>query len=211
MDSEGGGARRRVQGGLLVVVEGVDGVGKSTLLQRLAEFCESAGYEWVRSREPTDGSWGRKIRSTSETGRLSLEEELELFVRDRQEHVEQLIRPALERGSVVLLDRYYFSTAAYQGARGANPEAILEANERFAPRPDLVLLLDCDPVVTLERIRSRGSAPDAFEHLEALQAVRRIFLSIRRPGIWVVDASGTSASVAERCLAQLERALEAKT
>ena len=209
-DAAGGGRKRRVQGGLLVVVEGVDGVGKSTVLQRLAEFCEVSGYEWVRSREPTDGPWGRKIRSTSQTGRLSLEEELELFVRDRQEHVEHLIRPALERGLVVLLDRYYFSTAAYQGARGADPEAILQANERFAPRPDVVLLLDCDPVVTLERIRGRGGAPDAFEHLEALQAVRRIFLSIRRPGISVVDASGNAASVAERCVAQLREALGAK-
>ncbi len=199
-----------VAGGVLVVVEGVDGAGKSTVLRRLVEFCEARHLRCVLSREPTDGPWGKRIRGTAETGRLPLAEELELFIRDRKEHVESLILPEMARGAVVLLDRYYFSTAAYQGARGANPEEVLAANEQFAPEPDLVLLLDCAPEVTLERIRKRGSVPDEFERQEALEAVRRIFLSIKRPFIRVVDASAVAETVAEKCESLLEEILIGK-
>jgi dTMP kinase len=141
---------------------------------------------------------------------LPLEEELELFELDRREHVTQFIQPALENGTVVLLDRYYFSTAAYQGARGADAEKILSRNEAFAPAPDLVLLLDCEPALSLERIRARGGGTDAFERLEALEQVRNIFLSIQRPFIRVVDASGPAEGVAAACGALLGETLSVR-
>ncbi len=175
--------------GCLVVVEGLDGSGKSTLMGRLEEECIGWGRAVCRSREPTQGVWGRRVRESAREGRLSLEEELDLFTRDRMEHVREVIGPALSRGEIVLLDRYYFSTAAYQGARGADPEQIVEQNEKFAPAPDLVLLLDCSPEHALERIRARGDEPDAFEKLESLRRVREIFLRIQRPFIRVLDAS----------------------
>jgi dTMP kinase len=102
--------------GFLLVIEGVDGAGKSTVVQKLLEHCRERAIPCVASKEPTDGAWGRRLRESAQSGRLSLEEELELFLKDRAEHVEQLIRPALEAGKVVILDRYYLSTAAYQGA-----------------------------------------------------------------------------------------------
>src|SRR5437773_1236000 len=142
--------------GWLVVVEGIDGAGKSTVLRRLAEHCAARGLPCVMSGEPTRGPWGMKLRQSMVEGRLSLEDELSLFLKDRAEHVETLIRPALAVGKVVLLDRYYPSTAAYQGARGIEPEKILEENERFAPKPDLVLLLDFDPAGGIGRVRARG-------------------------------------------------------
>src|SRR6266550_1777 len=111
--------------GFLLVLEGIDGAGKSTLLHKLAEYCAGRGLAVVVSKEPTDGPWGRKLRESAQSGRLSLEEELELFLKDRAEHVKGLILPALSEGKVVLLDRYYLSTAAYQGARGADPVRIL--------------------------------------------------------------------------------------
>lgn len=194
--------------GLLVVVEGVDGAGKSTVLKHLAAHCSRNRPEVVSSREPTAGVHGRRIRESAVSGRLPLEEELDLFLRDRREHVDTLINPALSRGAVVLLDRYYFSTAAYQGARGADPRAIIAANEVFAPPPDLVLLLDCPPAVTLERIRSRGGGADAFEGLEALEAVRAIFLSLEHPCIRPVDASGAPDVVAQKCVAILDALLQ---
>lgn len=183
--------------GCLVVVEGVDGSGKSTLLRRLEEECVLLGRVVCRSREPTQGVWGRKVRASAREGRLSLEEELELFIRDRMEHVREVIAPALSRGEVVLLDRYYFSTAAYQGARGADPDRIVEQNEKFAPQPDLVLLLDCEPERALERIRSRGDEPDAFEKLESLCRVREIFLRIQKPYIRVLNASESAEKVSQ--------------
>src|SRR6188472_1861497 len=109
--------------GWLVVLEGIDGSGKSTVLRRLAEYCATRGRDAVVSGEPTRGQWGMKLRQSRTEGRLTLEEALALFLKDRAEHVERLILPALEVGKVVLLDRYYLSTAAYQGARGADPAA----------------------------------------------------------------------------------------
>lgn len=196
--------------GLLIVVEGVDGAGKSTVLKHLAEFCSRAWGEVVTSREPTDGLHGRRIRESAVSGRLPLEEELELFLCDRREHVSVLIEPALSRGSLVLLDRYYFSTAAYQGARGADPLAVIAANEAFAPAPDLVLLLDCPPAVTLKRIQSRGGGADAFERLDALEAVRSIFLSLSHPSIRVVDAMQSPDVVAAQCIELLGALLQGR-
>ncbi len=185
--------------GWLVVIEGIDGSGKSTLLRQFAEYCASHGIGCVTSGEPTRGQWGMKLRRSMTEGRLSLEEELSLFLKDRAEHVETLIRPALARGDVVVLDRYYPSTAAYQGARGVDPESILQRNETFAPKPDLVLLLDFDPAAGLGRIRARGDAPNTFEELDQLREVRRIFLSLERPFIRVVDAARTAEAVWEDC------------
>lgn len=196
-----------VKNGFLVVVEGVDGAGKSTVLKRLATHCRERRFLHVSSREPTDGPFGKTLRASATTGRLSLQEELELFIQDRRQHVDELIRPSLEAGSIVLLDRYYFSTAAYQGARGADPDLILARNEEFAPPPNLLLLLDCPPSCTLERVKARGDVPNEFERREALEAVRRIFLSIRRPFIRVVDASQGAETVAENCVRILEEML----
>jgi dTMP kinase len=191
--------RTATRRGLLVVLEGIDGVGKSSALRAIRSAIEGSVCEVVSSREPTDGPWGRRLRESAVLGRLSPQEELELFIRDRRQHVEELVRPALERGAVVLLDRYYLSTAAYQGARGADPESVLALNETFAPAPDLVLLLDCDPLVSLERVRRRGGPADEFEKLGELQAVRRIFLSIRRSFIQVVDAARGPEFVGSEC------------
>ncbi len=191
--------------GWLVVVEGIDGAGKSTVLRRLAEHCAARGLACVSSGEPTRGPWGMKLRQSMTEGRLSLEEELGLFLKDRAEHVEHLIRPSLAAGKVVLLDRYYLSTAAYQGARGAEPAKILEVNEAFAPKPDLVLLLDFDPAGGLQRIRARGDAPNTFEEAEQLSAVRKIFLALERPFIRRVDASRTPDAVWEECRAEFDR------
>jgi dTMP kinase len=193
--------------GWLVVLEGIDGSGKSTVLRRLAEYCATRGLDAVVSGEPTRGQWGMKLRQSMTEGRLTLEEELTLFLKDRAEHVETLIRPALEAGKVVLLDRYYLSTAAYQGARGANPAAILAENEKFAPQPDLVILLDFDPAAGLDRIRARGDAPNHFEQLEQLREVRRIFLSLDRPYIQKIDASQMASVVGDQCVALLKRIL----
>jgi dTMP kinase len=190
--------------GFLVVIEGVDGTGKSTLMRRLQAHCKGRRLECVLSREPTNGVWGTRLRESARTGRLPLEEELELFLRDRKEHVDELILPALGKGQVVLLDRYFISSAAYQGARGADPEQVLRRNEEFAPAPDLVLLLDCDPEQTLQRVRARGDVADEFEKLDALRRVRDLFLAIRRPYIRVIDASVSAEQVAEEAIRLLE-------
>jgi dTMP kinase len=111
---------------------------------------------------------------------------------------------------VVILDRYYLSTAAYQGARGADPEQILAENERFAPAPDLALLLDLAPAAGLSRVRTRGDVPNEFEREHALEEARRIFLSIQRPWLARIDAGQSPEAVAKECVSAFERARHAK-
>jgi len=175
--------------GLFIVIEGIDGTGKSTQSKRLAEWFRSRGREVVLSREPTDGPWGKKLRESATTGRLSAEEELECFLNDRREHVEMSIKPALAEGKVVILDRYYFSTMAYQGARGFDPVEIRRRNEAFAPQPDLLLILDLSVESAHGRIGARGDTANEFEQRDTLSRCSEIFLSLRdEPFTCVIDA-----------------------
>ena len=102
---------------MFIVFEGIDGTGKSTQVRLLAKALRELGQEVVTSKEPTDGPVGTRLRQSAEKGRLSPQEELDLFHQDRRDHVQSLIAPALERGDTVIVDRYFFSTMAYQGAR----------------------------------------------------------------------------------------------
>lgn len=175
--------------GIFIVIEGIDGTGKSTQSKRLAEWFRARGREVLLSREPTDGPWGKKLRESATTGRLSAEEELECFLNDRREHVEMSIKPALAEGKVVILDRYYFSTMAYQGARGFDPAEIRLRNEAFAPQPDLLLILDLSVESAHGRIGARGDTANEFEQRDTLTRCREIFLSLRdEPFACVIDA-----------------------
>jgi dTMP kinase len=190
--------------GMLIVLEGIDGTGKSTLAKKLAEYFESIGQEVVLSHEPTNGKWGQKIRATATTGRLSAAEELDYFLLDRKEHVANLINPSIAAGKVVILDRYYFSNIAYQGARGANQQEIRQQNEDFAPKPDLLFILDLDVDTALTRINARDSANE-FEKRDNLQRCRDIFLTFNdEPFAHVIDAKNSSEIVAKEAIQLLE-------
>ena len=185
--------------GLFIVLEGIDGTGKSTQAKRLGEWLAALGREVVLSREPTAGPWGQKVRESAATGRLSPEDELQYFLNDRRQHVEELISPSLAAGKVVILDRYYFSTMAYQGARGFDPAEIRRQNEEFAPVPDLLLIMDLDVDSALERIGARGDTANEFEKRENLERCREIFLSLKDEGfVRVIDTRGTLDEVAAR-------------
>lgn len=178
--------------GLFIVIEGIDGTGKSTQAKRLGEWFTSRGREVVLSREPTAGPWGTKVRESAATGRLSPEDELTYFLNDRRQHVEELIAPSLAAGKVVILDRYYFSTMAYQGARGFDPVEIRAKNEAFAPVPDLLLIMDLDVDSAHARIGFRGDTANEFEKRENLERCREIFLSLKdEPFVRVIDTHGT--------------------
>jgi dTMP kinase len=178
---------KRLPHGAIVAFEGIDGAGKTTQAHRLVEAVRAAGLPALYTREPTDGPWGQKIRRSAESERMSMEDELHAFVEDRREHVRDLLRPALDSGVLVVLDRYYFSNAAYQGARGADPAEIIRSNEAFSPVPDLLVFVDTPVPVAMERIRARGIAVTAFERAEALERSAQIFRSIARPYILRLD------------------------
>ncbi len=166
--------------GFLFVIEGIDGAGKSTQARMLLRRLRARGIDAVSLREPTRGRWGREIRTKAKrAGSLTPAQELDLFLRDRKENVEKNIGPDLERGRAIILDRYYFSTVAYQGAKGIDPARIRRLNERFAPRPDLVFILDLPAARGLGRIRGRKSRDVLFEREGYLRKVRRIFGGFR--------------------------------
>jgi dTMP kinase len=185
--------RRR---GLFIVIEGIDGSGKTTQARALIRRLRRRGHPASFFREPTRGKWGREIkRLAARADSLTPEEQLSLFVRDRRENVEKNLAPALRAGRVVVLDRYYFSTMAYQGAKGIRVERIRRLNEAFAVRPDLVFVLDVDARAGLARIRGRKRRDKLFEREAYLRRVREIFLGLRGPRFVHIDGRGDPRAI----------------
>ena len=184
--------------GRLVVFEGVDGSGKSTQLGLLAEQLRESHLAPIVTREPTDGRWGRKIRAMARSGEvIAPEEELRWFLEDRREHVEKVMRPGIEAGRIVLSDRYYLSTVAYQGARGFDPQALLAQAEAEFPMPDLALIFELDPEAGLARVQARGDAAEpTFEEAGFLARVAAVFRALDRPYLARIDASRPIEAVA---------------
>lgn len=203
----------QVPGGVLVAIEGIDGVGKTTQIRRvaaaLAALPDAPGV--VTSKEPTDGPWGQRIRRSATQGRLSPEDELHAFVMDRRQHVAELIAPSLAAGCVVLLDRYYYSSAAYQGARGYDPAEVVATNESFAPRPDLLVVLDLDPATALRRVGAREDGANLFEREEPLSRSRVIFLrDLPHPNKLELDAALPEGEITDAVVAAIVDVMERK-
>lgn len=196
--------------GRLVVFEGLDGCGKTTQLERAAARLREAGHEPLVTREPSDGPWGRRIREMAQSGQaVAPEEELRWFLEDRREHAEQELCPALAAGRLVLCDRYFISTVAYQGARGLDWRRILDESEAAFPLPELVLLFEVAPASALERVHARGEELETvFERADFLARVAGIFAAIERPYLERIDASGSPDEVEAATREVLARRLE---
>lgn len=169
--------------GFLFVLEGIDGSGKTCACKELVGKLQSIGYDVIYLREPTDlNQWGREIRARSPTGELTPEEELDLFIKDREWHIANRILPALKEGKIVLLDRYFFATGAYQSAvMDLHWSEILRRNREGinAPEPDVVFVLDVPAEIGLERATGRtGKANLQFEKLDRLIKVRQAYLEM---------------------------------
>ena len=182
---------------MLVNLEGIDGCGKSTQSKLLLEKLEEEGEKVIILKEPTKRPHGQKLWDVLHGKRKASNEEiLELFVLDRKQHVEEKIQPALDDGTVVLMDRYYYSSMAYQVAGGIDVEEIREKHV-FAPRPDVVLIFDLPVSVALERVKGHSDA-DEFEKEEHLEKVREAYLDLENdPLVRIVDATGTPEEIFE--------------
>ncbi len=195
--------------GVLVVFEGIDGSGKSIQAELLYKRLKEMGLNLYLGSEPTESHYGKIIRKISEADTdisLPLEEEYRIFLEDRRLHVKEKILPSLEEGKVVILDRYYHSTMAYQGAKGIDPKRIEEENESFAPRPDLLFLMDLDVNEAIKRIRDhRGSRLDSFEKREYLMKVLDLYRSFNYPYIHRIDAKRDKIEIHQEVFDEVKR------
>lgn len=185
-----------------IVIEGIDGCGKSTVAQKVAE---ALGDRAVLTREPTDSWIGRAVRR-GEEAEVSPYLEALLFMADRAQHTQE-IADLVRRGRLVVCDRYYHSTVAYQTAYlrrrslGDQFDWLLDANTRISLHPDLTFVLLLEPKAALERVSSRGGC-SRFEDLEFLEEVQENYLRLAGldESIVKVDASMAPEDVAEEIL-----------
>ncbi|MFH2108726.1 MAG: dTMP kinase [Chrysiogenia bacterium] len=177
--------------GQLIVFEGIDGSGKTTLSRMFHAFLLENGVSSVWLREPTDSPLGKKIRLLAQDkDSISIHEELKYFLEDRRWDVENNIFPALRSGKTVVLDRYYYSNACYQGARGLDMEAILNMNRQFAPEADLVFIIDVNVDRALARISSnRQGVAKLFEKKDFLEKVRANYLKLAGSNLVRIDGN----------------------
>jgi dTMP kinase len=199
-----------------ITFEGGDGSGKTTQLKALENYFTARGKSCITTREPGGTSLGKLIRQILlEVGEQTIASPTELFLylADRAQHIQEIIRPAIERGIIVLCDRHTDSTLAYQGyGRGIDLQLLRELNRIASQgiRPDLTLLFDCPVEVGLSRTAQRqtkaapsGGREDRFERekVEFHERVRAGFLELARsePGRFcVIDASRSIEEVFER-------------
>jgi dTMP kinase len=175
----------------LIVFEGIDGSGKTSLSRMFHAHLLSGGAAAIWLREPTDSPLGQKIRRLAQDKEsIAIQEELDLFIEDRRWDVEANILPALRAGTTVIMDRYYYSNACYQGARGLDMEDILRANREFAPEPDTVFIIDVGVERALARIdRARAGVAKLFEKKDFLEKVRARYLALRGSNLVLIDGN----------------------
>lgn len=189
-----------------IVFEGIDGAGKGTIISEVKKILLEHGIpneKILVTCEPTNGAYGVKVRqllkksfSPESNARLFLE----LYVKDRAEHLQKEIIPALKQGKIILCDRYKYSTFVYQLLQGIPLEEIKKLHSDFIV-PDLVFVFDVSAEISLRRIKSDSKRKgfDSFERKEFLEKVRNGFLSLKEifpnENIVVIDSSRTVSEI----------------
>jgi len=185
--------------GIFIVVEGLDGSGKTTQAKVLASRLRR-NHKALYTAEPSRGKVGIFIRNRILYGekRPSTIVEALLFAADRVEHVQNEVQPALEEGQIVVSDRYLYSSLAYQGSAGLSIQWIESINQH-ALKPDLALFIDVDPEAVFHRLKRRKSV---MENLETQRRVREIYLKFVEKGDLVrIDGDQTKSQVADEIYA----------
>ena len=174
-----------------IVFEGIDGSGKSTQAKLLFDYLKKHNYDAVFFSEPSSGEYGQLIRKELASQKeLDANYILNLFIKDRQDDVNNNILPSLNEGKIVILDRYYYSNAAYQGAMNLDTETILQQNimQNF-PKPDRVYLIDISVKTAMERINARLSdSKEIFEKFPFLEKVKANYSKLIDESFLVVNA-----------------------
>ena len=156
-----------------VVFEGIDGCGKSTQARMLADFLAENSIPFILTQEPSDSEYGKKVRELLSQKNPDPDKLLEYFVNDRKWHVDNEIKPFLDKGFIVICDRYYHSTFAYQSIHHGI-EKILNLHKGIL-KPDIVVIFDIPPEVALKRTNTN----EYFEKLDFLKKVRENYKNLR--------------------------------
>ncbi|MFH0970760.1 MAG: dTMP kinase [Candidatus Diapherotrites archaeon] len=192
--------------GIFIVVEGIDGSGKTTQAQLLTNWIFS-NYKTidtvVLTREPSNTRFTKEIherlsQKNKETISMLKDRMLELYVLDREEHVDTLIAPLLSQKHVVVCDRYKYSTIAYQSSQGILTSHAIRVNAGF-PIPDIVLFFNASPESCVERMEKSGKIMDKFEKKEFLEKVKSQYLQLPHllpnENILIIDANRPIAEI----------------
>lgn len=162
--------------GLFIVFEGLDGTGKSTQIQKLLLYLKKNNFEVDSFYQPTHGDWGKKLRELFKKGHIvPIREEIQYSVNDRRESVNNQILPSLKKNNIVLLDRYFWSNAAYQGILNEPYDYVLKQNEEF-PEPDIIIYFEIEVETANKRIlNERKEIPNQYETINHLTQSKKIF------------------------------------
>jgi dTMP kinase len=174
--------------GVFIVLEGIDGSGKTSVASMIINELSIKGFKTLYTFEPTDSEIVNLVKTKLGDLRDPYIDTL-TFALDRLLHVKSKIIPALKQGYVVVCDRYYYSSVAYQGAQGAPIEWILEVN-KWILKPDIAIYLDVEPAIAIKRKSGISSRFPEFEKLELQYKIREIYLKLVELGLLVlIDAS----------------------
>jgi len=202
---------------LFIAFDGTDGTGKSTQLSLLHDylFKYDKRIRILTTREPTYGKYGVQIRQMLAHHRdpyTDSEKLLGMYIKDREDHVNNLIKPFLKKDgknvSIVLCDRYYYSTIAYQHTQGIPLKAVLDANKRFL-KPDLGVILDLHPETALKRIAKHRTI-EKFEKIEFMKKLRVNFHLLRDllpDNLVYIDTSGSEEVTFQKIKEQVDKIL----
>jgi dTMP kinase len=182
---------------IFIVLDGMDGSGKSEVVRLLHDhLSKNKGYGVLTTREPSNGEYGKEIReilAREKDPTINGKELLELFIKDREDHLKNTIIPFLNKldggVNIVICDRYYYSTIAFQAIQGLDINMLIEINKEFL-RPDVAFILDVKPEIALERIKGREK--EKFEQFEFMKKLRDKFLEMPRllnDNVKIIDAS----------------------
>ena len=170
-----------------ITFEGIDGSGKSTQIQKLAKFLKNLGFDIIITREPGGSVGGEEIRNLLLQGKVdrwSAETEILLFTAARRDHLERKILPALRDGQIVICDRFTDSTRMYQGMRGPKLRELVDrlTDEVIDCDPDLTIVIDIDPEISLKRAKSRKTVEERFEDfgVELQKNMRKGFIDLSK-------------------------------
>lgn len=189
--------------GIFIAIEGIDGSGTTTHTKRLAEWVTLQNLPVLSTHEPTDSEIGRLIRRILRDKTIPPATDALLFAADRVKHTQRQINPALNKGFVVISDRYVESSIAYQSSSGLPLDWVATINH-FAISPDLTILLDLPPSTGLGRKRKQGFR-EKFEYVAFLKKVRQVFLNrAQEKNFTIIEAGIPIREVQEKIRAVVE-------